>query len=263
MNKIYSATLLTLLGLCPLLNAVTITFDDASTDLTSNFDYSANPTQYTWQAAGGVDNTGSVSTSTLFNTTAAYTPGTLNFSTIGDSGSISIDFLWTDTLGTGNNYGVMQLGLVKTLGAVLDTRAILMRSGSEVNQVYFRYLTNSGFTNDSDLINLVDSTWYRMEVTFTMTAADTIKAEMTLLNIGSDGTATPVLISSYTAERASDIIGEDVYTGFITQRAYAGSVTTIDNYSTSAIPEPGEGAVFMGALALIVFGGLRKIRARR
>lgn len=263
MNKIYSSTLLTLLGLCPLLNAVTITFDDSSTDLTSNFNYSANTDQYYWVSSGGVDDTGSVAVRSTFNISMLYTGGTVNFSTIGDSETLAIDFLWTDTNGTGNNYAVMQLGFVDTLGSILGNRAILMRSTETVNQVFFRYITDTGYSDSSTLFNLVDSTWYRMTVTYTMTAEDSITAAMTLLYLGSDGTSTPVAIATYTVARTTDIIGEDVYSGLMTQKAWAGSVTTIDNYTTSAIPEPGEGAVFMGALALLVFGGLRKIRARR
>ncbi len=144
----------------------------------------------------------------------------------------------------------------------LGFRLLFQRSGADpsfVNEYVINSINGNAFAEigrfaTSDLTHL---NWYRWDSTFTLEADDTLTMTLSLYDLGTSGTSTPVLYDSWMASDLSNNAFADaatLYAGFNGRARDNLLIDRIDNFTV--IPEP-------ASLALLVLGGLLMASRRR
>ena len=254
--------------MCVLLMVVAVSgfafagFDDFST-VPADGDWSFNRSPGTWAASGytwgatvGTDAGGGLTTA---NNPAEirYTPETFDLTVAGAvlTHSWDVQFDRTAALLVSANQAV-SVGVAPTVGGKIGggLRARINYNPSNDTPEFVWY----GETNTGDLdAGIIDGHWYRVEAVYTAVGTDQITYSYSAYDLGTDGLATPLLISQVgkTITHAALRGATDAVISFKSRVDHG--VPAADNFSSSfVVPEP-------VSMALLGLGSIVALRRRR
>lgn len=218
-------------------------FNSGQSDFNSKFtsNGAAGNGVATISATGGINNSGSLSTTGVTNHSIVFNTPLPNSS--GTTITTSLFFVTKATLDTGDLVGI---GLLASTTTLWDAG----------NSVFYKI-------NGNNSSSLLASTWYELTATITNTGT-TYHPVLTLQSYGSNGTTpsgTLITLPASDSTGGGLLSAGSVYAGIYGGAAFGATVyktPAIDNFSVSAIPEPSTYAAMAGGAALAVAGWRRR-----
>ena len=261
-----------LLGVTTSLHAGFVDFNNAG-DFTSNFTVlNGNVVE---DATGGIGGTRAAKASATTDFTIIN--GTALSSSVGQPVVASIAFKTTvpgvndsQTHFTTAIAGFSTLAnSVSTLDGAVTGQGYYKTSSSPDIAVQGTGIPSIGLSGYGSGFTLTANSWYKLESKFTKeSTAYTWTYEVNLYSLGASGTGSPSLVggSSYQYTFGSGQNAQDFYNATTLYPYYSfasgvdnGGLTTIDNASFTAVPEPAVTAPIVG-LAMLGFGAWRRRR---
>ena len=197
-----------------------------------------------WNAAAGLGGTGGLATDSTDR--ASLLPTSLiTFTTAGQAVDLSIAFKARVTSGTTNTAGGegLSLGLNRIDTPLLVSGGYLVASIGEAstNSLTSALASNSRnnasgttvATTDTAALTLVDNDWYALDATVTYNGSNNFTVVMNLYGLGASGTATPVLLDTYTISHTAldSLVNTPLYAGFQGRSAGGvGGVRAFDDF---------------------------------
>lgn len=220
-----------------------------------------NSATWTQDAAGGTNGVGG-SRGATFETDAADFTYVLNESSLND-GSLEVSTMF-NRVNQSRNSSYLQIGF--TGGdygfygnGTNEFMSVRLRSQADDKDLVQMQLGNSGSPDTTDLGDLTsaatDGNWLKLSAVFTKSAtANQFDYSVSILDMGTDGTATATSLFAYTGTLLDDAMysSTDLNSAF---RFLPGNVDgAVDNLSaTTAVPEPASAVLLISCFSALLF----------